>query len=109
MICDRCNIERLITDFLKNHKFCYKCVYQEKIIKSKEKRTKKGFLCRCCGIEFFIDKTSKKRQRSVFCSQECALKGHKEQTNNYWTRKIKTDGFGAYGRKENKKWKINQK
>jgi len=63
-------------------------MYQIKLQNSKEKRTKKGFLCRCCGIEFAIDKTSKKRQRSVFCSEECAHKGHVEQKNNYWINKI---------------------
>jgi len=89
MLCDNCKIERINSDFINNQKFCYKCMYQIKVQKSKEKRTKQGFLCRCCGMEFVIDKTSKKIQRRIFCSKKCAQKGHKEQINSHWTRTIK--------------------
>lgn len=89
MICDNCKVERLITDFINNQKFCYRCEYRIKLEKSTEKRTKKPALCRTCGNEVTIESDAKKRQRTVFCSCECAEKGHKEQLNKYWTRKIK--------------------
>ena len=107
MICDSCQVERLVTDFINNQKICYKCMYKQKLKKSMEKRTKKKFKCRCCEKEFMQEESIKTRQRTVFCSCECAEKGHNKQVENYWTRKITNENCrpkrGAY------KWKTNQK
>lgn len=88
MICDCCKKERLVDDFINNHKFCYHCVFRQKMSKSTGIRTKSPPLCRTCGNPIVIKKGLKKRQRTVFCSHECAEKGHKNQLNNHWTRKI---------------------
>lgn len=105
MICSNCNTERLVADFINNQKFCYRCEYQLKLEKTIEIRIERLPCCRVCGKEIVKLKKLKKRQRSVFCSCECALKGHKELSNNYWTRKIKLD-WKPTG--ENK-WNIRQK
>jgi len=107
MICDSCKIDRLVTDFINNQKFCYHCVYRIKLEKSTEKRTPKPLLCRTCGKEVIRLENQKKRQRTVFCSCECAEKGHKEKIKNYWTRKAcATNSWKAGGEG---KWNINQK
>lgn len=90
MFCDNCKKDRLVTDFIKNQEFCYHCEYQKKIEKSKEKRTDKKVFCRVCDKEVIQDKNLKKRQRTVFCSLECAQQGHKELSSNYWTRQVKS-------------------
>ena len=107
MICDSCKKERLVSDFLKSHKFCYKCVYQEKITKSMRKRTEQHSLCRTCNQIIINKKKEKRRQRTVYCSCECAEKGHKDQVNNYWTRKIINTDVGL--KKEECKWNSSQK
>jgi hypothetical protein len=89
MICDNCKSERLVTDFINNQKFCYHCVYREKVEKSPENQTEKKRLCRTCNNEIIRKKNEKKRQRSIFCSRECASLGHKNQLSNHWTRKVK--------------------
>ena len=86
MICVSCKIDRLIYDFINNQKFCYHCVYRLKQSKIAEKRTQKPALCRMCKKQIIRLKNYKKRQRTVFCSQECAQKGHKKQLKNHWTR-----------------------
>jgi len=86
MICDDCKIDRLVTDFLNKSNICYKCIYRKKTEKILKKRTPKPLFCRICGSEVIQQENLKKRQRSVFCSCECALAGHKEQINNHWTR-----------------------
>ena len=91
MICDNCKRERLITDFINNHKFCYKCVYRKKLTKSTGKRTERLTFCRICHKQIINEKDQQKRQRTIFCSCQCAAKGHKDQLNNYWIRKIRTD------------------
>lgn len=91
MICCICKIDRVIKDFIKSESICYKCMYRLKIEKSRKKRTEKPTLCRTCGIEVVVLKDVKKRQRTVFCSCECAEKGHREQLNNHWTRKVHVD------------------
>lgn len=91
MICDNCKIERLVTDFINNQKFCYHCVYRIKLQKMTEKRTPKPSLCRTCGNQVIQLENQKKRQRSVFCSRDCAQKGHKEQLINHWSRKIQVN------------------
>ena len=101
MICGSCKIDRLVADFINNQKFCYHCEYRIKLQKSTERRTLKPMLCRTCGKEIGHDESQKKRQRTVFCSSECAEKGHQEQLKNHWTRKIEvnmqyTDASGHY-------------
>lgn len=89
MICNSCKIDRLITDFLNKSDICYKCVYRKKTEKPLEKQTSKTPACRMCGKEIVIIKNLKKRQRTVFCSDDCAEEGHKECNRNYWTRKVR--------------------
>lgn len=93
MICDNCKVDRDSKDFIKNQKFCYRCEYRKKVEKSPETRNKKIIVCRMCDKEIVRKKDIKKRQRSVFCSNECALKGHKELSNNHWTRQIQIKGY----------------
>lgn len=88
MLCYNCKKEKLDSDFINNCNVCYKCLYRIKIEKIKKNRTPKTYLCRTCGIKFLKKEKEKKRQRTIFCSFECAHKGHQEQLNNYWTRKI---------------------
>lgn len=89
MICDSCKTDRLITDFINNHKFCYHCTYRKKLEKKTEKQTQKHVICRVCGNEVIRNEKQKKRQRTVFCSSECAEKGHKDQIKNHWIRKMR--------------------
>lgn len=92
MICDSCKIDRLVTDFIKNQKFCYRCEYQKKIEKTTGKRTPNPTFCRMCGKQVVRIENLKKRQRTVFCSYECAEKGHKKLIKNHWTRKVRAGG-----------------
>lgn len=89
MICDNCGIDRLVTDFINNQKFCYHCEYRIKLEKTPIKRTKDPNKCRICNKEIIHEENARKRQRNVFCSQECAAYGHKILSKNYWTRTIK--------------------
>lgn len=86
MICDSCKLDRLVTEFIKNQKYCYHCVYQKKLEKIREKRIPKTYFCRICSKKFTHNENLKKNQRTIFCSQECAKKGHKQLINNYWTQ-----------------------
>lgn len=86
MICDNCKIDRLVTDFIKNQKYCYRCEYQKKLQKSSQIQMEKVLDCRICGNEIVRIEGLKKRQRSVFCSKECAIKGHKKLSFEHWTR-----------------------
>lgn len=88
MICNNCKIDKPISDFINTENICYKCMYRIKIAKSMKKRIEKPILCRQCGNPVIVKDRQKKRQRTIFCSQECAQKGHKKQLNNHWTRKI---------------------
>ncbi len=101
MICDSCKIDKLITDFIKSKNICYKCLYRLTIEKMKGKQIKKPVLCRYCGNKVITKKNVKKRQRTVFCSCECAEKGHKHQLNNHWTRKIGQQGEKSHGQSIN--------
>ena len=106
MICDNCKVDRLVSDFLNNQNICYKCSYRKKTEKTVEKRTEPKLLCRTCGKEFFHQKDLKKRQRTVFCSYECAETGHKKLTENHWTRKLRAaDSWKSGGEG---KWNTNQ-
>ena len=86
MICDCCKKDKLVSDFIKNKNICCQCTYQIKLKKSLENRTEKVRRCRICKNEIIHQKNAGKRQRDVFCSKECALKGHQEQIDNYWAR-----------------------
>ena len=66
-------------------------MYRKKIENIVEKQTTKTQLCRICGKRIVHKKDAKKRQRTVFCSSECAEKGHKTQLTNHWTRKIRSE------------------
>ena len=88
MICDNCKIDRLVTDFINNQKFCYHCEYQIKIQKTPENRKSKPKICRICEKDIIYDYSLRKRQRNVFCSYECAEIGHNDQINKHWTRKF---------------------
>lgn len=87
MICEICKIDKPLKDFLRNQTHCYKCEYAKKIEKQKKHKEKK--LCRICGEEIIFNEQAKKRQRTVFCSLECAETGHDILKNEYWVRKIK--------------------
>ena len=106
MICDNCKIDKLVRDFINNQKFCYKFEYQKKISKTPKKRTSTQKCCRMCKKKIIRLDGVKKRQRTVFCSLECAEKGHKEICNNYWTRKIRKE-FSWHTERE-EKWNLNQ-
>jgi len=89
MICVNCKKDKLVNDFIKNENICYKCVFQKKLENSVQFRNVKPMNCRSCGKKIFHKENVKKRQRTIFCSLECAQQGHRDQTNNHWTRKIK--------------------
>ncbi len=99
MICLKCNEPRLESDFIKNQKFCYKCEYRIKLRKIRDLETPEKPKCRTCKKEIVRKKNWKKRQRTIYCSQECAEEGHRKLINNHWTRHIKTEGVMS--------WKIN--
>lgn len=86
-MCDNCKKDKLVSDFINNQKFCYQCEYRIKLEKTPKKQTPKPKLCRMCDKEITHVDNLRKRQRDVFCSCECAKKGHKEMIQNYWTRK----------------------
>ena len=106
MLCDNCKTERLVTDFINKQKFCYHCVYRIKLENTSKKRIPRKLFCRICGEEFVRKESLKKRQRTVFCSQECAHRGHKKQLNNHWTRKIRLQD--SREKQGNTKWKTNR-
>lgn len=83
MICSTCDKDRPSSDFFKQNGICYTCESRLKL----QNCSNKKILCRSCKKEITLDKSIKKRQRTVFCSLECAKKGHKEINKNYWTRK----------------------
>jgi hypothetical protein len=93
MICDSCKAERFDDDFINSQNICYQCMYRLKLQKAIENRTTKRVFCRTCGEKVPANKNLKKRQRTVFCSCECAQKGHKQQLNNHWTRTIRKECF----------------
>ncbi len=90
MICDSCKNENLDIYEINNENICYKCAYQKKLEKTPENRMRKTVFCRCCGKEVAHQENLKKRQRTVFCSPQCAKVGHKQLINNHWTRKVRS-------------------
>ena len=98
MICDICKIDKLVSDFINKENICYKCMYRIKIAKFSEKRATKTLYCRFCNNQIVQNENEKKKQRTVFCSHECAEQGHKDQLNNHWTKKIGHLGDSPYGR-----------
>lgn len=95
MICDNCKTERLFSDFINNQKFCYHCEYMLKMLKKTDKRVRKPVYCRTCKGEIVFKESLKKRQRTVFCSEDCALEGHRLLSKNHWTRMIGDGYFGT--------------
>lgn len=91
MICDSCKLVRLVSDFINNQKFCFHCMYRIKLAKSMKNHISKNQFCRICGVRVIQDINLKKRQRSIYCSLNCAKEGHKKQLNNHWTRTIRKD------------------
>lgn len=92
MICDNCKIDRLVSDFIKNQKYCYRCEYQQRLLKTQNiKGVKKNF-CRMCAKEIPRVKDLKKRQRTVYCSEKCSLEGHKDICSKFWTRQVRIIG-----------------
>ena len=89
MICENCKVDRLVTDFINSQEFCYHCMYRIKLEKATGKRTPKPTVCRMCEKVIITKMNQKKRQRTVFCSPECAELGHKHLLKNHWTRKIR--------------------
>jgi hypothetical protein len=89
MICGNCKNERNKTDFINNQKFCFRCEYRIKLEKLSEKRTSKRMFCRICSKEIIHIKNLKIRQRSVFCSPQCAEEGHRRMVSDYWTKKLR--------------------
>jgi hypothetical protein len=89
MFCEKCKIDRSDKDFVNNKKLCFRCEYQEKLRKAPQMQdVRRPLFCRMCTKQIAHDESLKKRQRTVFCSLECAQKGQKELNNNYWTRKL---------------------
>lgn len=94
MICNSCNIDRLVTDFINNQKYCFRCEFRNKVEKKRKKTDSNKMYCRICKKEFVHIEELKKRQRTVFCSASCALKGHKEMKENHWTRIVRNNRYG---------------
>ncbi len=92
MLCGKCLQFRDEKDFLKGQEFCYQCIYKMKINNGKEEKIK---YCRNCKKEMIRDEKTKKRQRNVYCSLECAEIGYKDQRLNHWTRKVQASPLGA--------------
>jgi len=88
MICENCLQIKEQNCFLKDQKICFHCVYKIKTSK-KVLKTEKVKYCRVCKKELNYDENARKRQRNVFCSLECAEKGHKDLNLNHWTRKLR--------------------
>ena len=88
MICPECLKECDRKDFLMGNKTCYRCVYQKKKGKTKSKEIKKIY-CRICESEIIIDKSTKQRHRTIFCSEACYIIGRKNQCRDHWTRKLR--------------------
>lgn len=52
-----------------------------------EKKNKE-FTCKICKKKFKVDNQKKIRQRTVYCSKECADYSHTQQMLNFWTNKV---------------------
>lgn len=86
MICPECLKECAVNDFIRGQDICYKCSYAKKVNK---KVVCVKTTCKMCNNEIVKNDLIKKRQRTNYCSEVCALKGHKERNDNYWTRKLR--------------------
>lgn len=64
-------------------------MYASKNIVVGKDKQEKECLCKICNKKIENDKTIRKRQRNIYCSEECALKGHKQRNLTYWTRKLR--------------------
>ena len=88
MICDECKTDRSDSDFINSKNICYKCLYRIKVENMRKSKSKKTVLCRICGAKVERKKGTKKHERRIFCSNECAKEGHQKQVNSHWTRKL---------------------
>lgn len=86
MICDECQGDFDERDFIRNSKICYRCVYLNKTKNNKKKKS--GYVCKNCNVKFSNNENIKGKQRTSYCSLECAQEGHKHQINNYWTKSL---------------------
>lgn len=89
MICKFCNTERRAKDFMKNQLYCYRCEYHLKVQKFIHKQRNTNVVCRTCGIELIKQENIHRRQRTIFCSEECAKEGHQNKIDTYWTNQIR--------------------
>ncbi len=85
MICTKCNQDLTEHSFLPGQEFCFRCIYKMKTAK----KIVPPKLCRICNEKILIDKELKKRQRTVFCSEKCALKCQKSKNEKHWTRRVR--------------------
>lgn len=90
MICEDCKKETKNSDFIGNQTCCYHCMYKKKVKELKISKKNNTPKCRICNKKLFFDENLKKRQRNVFCSEECAHLGQREKSNSHWTRKLRT-------------------
>ena len=84
MLCEECKKDKEPKEFILRQRNCYKCIYKKKIKACKEKKK----ICQECQkiIKFSF---SKNKQRSKYCSEECARIAQKRQNDNYWTKKLR--------------------
>jgi hypothetical protein len=88
MICISCEKDQNDKCFINSKNICYHCVYRKKREIVKENKIPKTLTCRLCKKAIYRDNKIKKRQRTVFCSDECARIGQKEKCVSYWTRQV---------------------
>jgi hypothetical protein len=88
MICPECKLECLEKDFILKQMTCFRCTYRLKNKKNIIKKPEVINFCRMCKGKIIFDENARKRQRSIYCSEVCAEKGHIDKSNNYWTRKL---------------------
>ncbi len=88
MFCENCKSEKDEKDFILSQPFCFQCMFKLKIQNRIEKPKSKKF-CRICKKELIFIEKSKEKQRTIYCSIDCAVKGQKKLTINYWTTKMR--------------------
>ena len=88
MICTVCRNDLDPSDFFHKKSMCFHCLYLQKLkIQAKKKPNQKTF-CRICEKEIRFDESLKRRQRNVFCSDECAIIGYRQKRENHWTKQL---------------------
>lgn len=91
MICINCNNDRKESDFINKNKLCYRCVYQIKADNPIKLPVQKPKICRMCEKEIPA-KDPNGKQRTVFCSEACAVKGNRWHSDHQWFRAIRPCG-----------------